>query len=81
MEIKIVNPNASSLHLAFGITEQRSDELADHMTKVDAFCYHAADSNYSERLKLIAAFCDNLEELHWCLITDTKYLMLKGRMP
>lgn len=73
MEIKIVNPVASSFNEAVGISEERSNALGaklDNMSKnLKGHVIRTCDL-----LNEIAGFCDNTEELIFCTITHCNFM-------
>ena len=74
MELKIVNRTASSFHEAVGISEERSDILADQMDEIIKKYKQAGGTAYAcEVFNDITKLCANLEELVYCVIAHTNY--------
>lgn len=76
MELQITNRDAPMIHEAFGISEERSNELCDHMDSL-AKTPHLKPRKLCETLQDIAAHCNTPEELVFCTITHIDYLTLK----
>ena len=79
MDIKIVNRNAQKLHVAFGITEERSDEISNYLDKISKeLLAPGADIRVCEHLKAIADFCTTPAELAYAIMNNVGWLKVKG---
>lgn len=75
IDLTVKNSKAKSLHKSFGISDERSDELADILTGISRT---VNELTVSEQFKEIAKFCNTAEELAWCICIHTKWLLMEG---
>lgn len=69
MLITVVNSQAASLHESFGITEERSDELCDRMSRLSK-----EGLRLSEFVSIIASHCTSNEELAFVCYTHGRWM-------
>jgi len=78
MELEIML-DKEDLSEAFNISPEREKELATIMDEVFNKC--SATSSLSYMLGQIASECNNNEELVWCTVVHTQFLIIKGILP
>jgi hypothetical protein len=66
MELKIINPDAKTLHATLGISDERSEVLGDNLQDLsDSLDFSTTPKDII--WQKIAALCDNIEEFALCL--------------
>ena len=84
MKLSIPYPMANKLHQAFGITEERSNEISDSLDKVGTALLkrltigEVSDFSVAEHLGDIAALVDTPEELVYALFNHIRWLKKKN---
>jgi hypothetical protein len=75
MKLNVVEPHAGMLHIALGISEQRSNEISH---KLDALIKLRVYKGYAELLAEIAEVCNTNEELVYAITNSYNFLVAKG---
>ena len=66
MELKIINPDAKTLHATLGISDERSEVLGDNLQDLsDSLDFSTTPKDII--WQKIAAWCDNIQEFALCL--------------
>jgi hypothetical protein len=74
MDLKIINPNASMLHQALGISDERADEISEHLNKLMESIRGIGEVPLCTCMQSIAELCSNNEELVYAVFTNARWM-------